>query len=179
MKTCTFCGKAKEVEEFGFRNKAAGKRHEKCKVCVAEAGRAHYERNRQAYISRSAHNTRLRRRLLQDRVWSYLLEHKCVDCEEQDPLVLDFDHLDSNNKSAEIYQLIRDTCRWSVILDELNKCDVRCANCHRRRTSEQFSWTEPSEPLFPQERIHRRQLRRPLRRPRVPADLPFAPPSQG
>ena len=61
MRFCKFCGKTKEAHEFGFKNKAAGWRHEKCNVCVAEYGREHYARNKQVYISRSAHNTRLRK----------------------------------------------------------------------------------------------------------------------
>lgn len=177
VKTCRFCGKVKQACEFGFKNEAAGRRHDKCKACVAEYGREHYARNKQAYISRSAHNTRLRKRVLQERVWNYLLEHKCVDCGERDPLVLDFDHRESSNKKTEIYWLVRTTSRWTLILDEIAKCDVRCANCHRRRTSVQFGWKEPAEPARVGEYAARGHLIRLPPRQRLAPAVGDAPPN--
>src|SRR5216684_7763456 len=82
VRTCRGCGEDKELESFGFRNKAAARRHQKCRACVAEYGRAHYERNRQEYITRSLGNMRVRRRALKEKVWCYLAENPCVDCGE-------------------------------------------------------------------------------------------------
>ena len=63
---------------------------------------------------------------------SYLLDHPCVDCGEGDPIVLEFDHRDPKNKLFALgaavglgYSLVR-------VIDEIEKCDVRCANCHRK-----------------------------------------------
>ena len=140
VQTCRVCGQSKEVEAFGFRNKATGRRHRKCKACMAAYGRAHYARNRQAYITRNVSNMRVRRRSLKERLWRYVAEQACVDCGERDPLVLDFDHVNTKHKRAEIYWLVQSTCSWTLILDEIAKCQVRCANCHRRRTAAQFDW---------------------------------------
>lgn len=30
--------------------------------------------------------------------------------------------------------------RWNSIVEEIVNCGVRCANCHRRRTTIQFGW---------------------------------------
>lgn len=64
----------------------------------------------------------------------YLLEHPCVDCGEADPVVLDFDHM--RDKRCNVSLLTHSTATWTRILEEISKCEVRCANCHRRRTAE-------------------------------------------
>lgn len=64
----------------------------------------------------------------------YFKEHPCVDCGETDPVVLEFDH--RGEKSFEVTQTFADRS-WRSILDEIEKCEVRCANCHRRRTAVQ------------------------------------------
>lgn len=63
-------------------------------------------------------------------------EAGCTDCGERDPLVLEFDHLDPSTKSA----ALRTRRGRSIvnlgyvsILEEIEKCDVVCANDHRRR----------------------------------------------
>jgi hypothetical protein len=55
----------------------------------------------------------------------------CVDCGEDDPVVLDFDH--RGDKDDEIAKLAN-SCGLARLEREIAKCDVRCANCHRRKT---------------------------------------------
>lgn len=62
----------------------------------------------------------------------------CVDCGERDLVVLDFDHLDG--KVAAVSQLARNECSIARLEAEIAKCVIRCANCHRRRTAEQFGY---------------------------------------
>jgi hypothetical protein len=69
-------------------------------------------------------------------LYSYLLLHPCVDCGETDPVVLEFDHLPEFEKVREIGKMITGgTWSWATILKEIEKCEVVCANDHRRRTS--------------------------------------------
>lgn len=56
----------------------------------------------------------------------------CVDCGETDPVVLDFDHKDPATKQFNI-GAHGASYGWARTLEEIAKCDVRCANCHRRR----------------------------------------------
>lgn len=67
---------------------------------------------------------------------AYLLNHPCVDCGEADPVVLEFDH--QRDKSANVSDLLRWGASLKNIMAETAKCDVRCANCHRRATAKTF-----------------------------------------
>lgn len=62
----------------------------------------------------------------------YFRAHPCSDCGETDPLVLEFDHL--RDKRFEVTNQFASR-NWQEILDEIAKCEVVCANCHRRRTA--------------------------------------------
>ena len=60
----------------------------------------------------------------------------CADCHEhfEDcPEVLEFDHLPWFEKKFTIAQKLG-KFNWEAILAEIAKCEVVCANCHRRRT---------------------------------------------
>lgn len=77
------------------------------------------------------------RKAVRDWVWAYKLEHPCVDCGEADPRCLDFDHRDRASKSFTIgcgaISLVK-------VQTEVAKCDVRCANCHRKKSFEAQDW---------------------------------------
>ncbi|MGN7859566.1 hypothetical protein ACTJI8_03200 [Microbacterium sp. 22303] len=71
-----------------------------------------------------------------ERMIEYLLVHPCVDCGIADPVVLEFDHLPEFTKRFEIARAITASTRsWAAIAEEISKCEVVCANCHRRRTA--------------------------------------------
>lgn len=65
---------------------------------------------------------------------NYLKNNPCVDCGYSDIRALEFDHV-RGNKIKEISTMI---CCYSLtkIIEEIKKCDVRCANCHRIITKE-------------------------------------------
>jgi hypothetical protein len=65
-------------------------------------------------------------------VVDYLAEHPCVDCGEDDVEVLQFDHL--RNKKYNISAMVCNGYRVYTIKQEMDKCEVRCANCHIKIT---------------------------------------------
>jgi hypothetical protein len=69
-----------------------------------------------------------------------LIEHPCVDCGENDPVVLDFDH--KSDKVASISYLLGTVAGWERVEKEIEKCEVRCANCHRRKTARDRKWNK-------------------------------------
>lgn len=66
-------------------------------------------------------------------VSTYLREHPCVDCGEIDPIVLEFDHVRGTKKFHISTGVLRGRGPKSLA-EEIAKCEVRCANCHRRKT---------------------------------------------
>lgn len=72
--------------------------------------------------------------IAQNQVFAYLQHHKCVEptCPESDPVVLQFDHV-RGKKRCSISALVHVGAPWTEIQEEIEKCDVRCANCHQRR----------------------------------------------
>ncbi|MBI1313683.1 hypothetical protein GC176_20515 [bacterium] len=62
-------------------------------------------------------------------------EHPCVDCGEDDPIVLQFDHRDPKEKSFTIgCATSRGGVSFARLQTEMDKCDIRCANCHIKKT---------------------------------------------
>lgn len=140
MKRCTSCGVDKPVTEFSFRRSAVDGRASWCRDCFKVNWRKRYYGNHDAYKKRhSASQKRLRRDKAR-RVYEYLKQHPCVDCGEADPVVLEFDHKGDAIKLESVTQMIVSNASWENIFEEIRKCDVRCANCHRRRTAAQFGY---------------------------------------
>jgi hypothetical protein len=75
-------------------------------------------------------------RPLRERNYRFLLSVMragCTDCGETDPVVLDFDH--RAEKRANVTLLARNECSLATLQDEIDRCDIRCGNCHRRKTA--------------------------------------------
>lgn len=62
----------------------------------------------------------------------YLREHPCIDCGVSDPDILEFDHVTGvkdGNVTSMAYSGVSDL----VLQAEVEKCQIRCANCHSKR----------------------------------------------
>jgi hypothetical protein len=139
-KICPGCGKERDAEkDFSWKNKERGTRQRWCKFCLAEANSKHYQNNKQIYLERAlTRNDRVNTQNKQ-RLYAYLSNHPCIDCGQTDIRVLEFDHV-HGNKSASITRLLNNAVPWKAIEDEIAKCEVRCVNCHRIKTSERGNW---------------------------------------
>ena len=132
LRKCGRCGELKPLEHFAWHRREKGQRQHYCRPCQSEYGKKHYAANRQRYIDLEAQRKRARAQRRMRFLLHYFRTHPCVDCAERDPLVLEFDHL--GNKSFAIGSALPDY-NWERILAEMEKCEVVCANCHRRRTA--------------------------------------------
>ncbi len=133
MKRCAICGATKPVEDYMWKLKAKNKRDAYCRPCRAAYKKAHYEANKPHYLETNRVRASAERRRRVRWLLRHLEAHPCADCGETDPVVLEFDHL--RDKSFGISEGFSSRRAWSLILLEIEKCEVVCANCHRRRTA--------------------------------------------
>ena len=100
----------------------------------------HYQNNKQDYINRALKSNPKSIENNRRSVFEFLQGKSCVDCGENDWMVLEFDHKHENEKRKTISQMMLTAYSWNTIKKEIDKCEIRCANCHRRRTMVQFGW---------------------------------------
>ena len=132
---CECCKLEKSENEFNWRNKANGILKKACKICTRKQCLKYYRSHKQVYrniLNRQRGNIR-------EMVYDYLSKHPCIDCGEADANVLDFDHV-RGKKTDTVSRLIGHSCSWKRIKAEIDRCEVRCANCHRKKTAKQFGW---------------------------------------
>jgi hypothetical protein len=134
VKICTKCGGTGT-----FR-----KGHSQCRECELAYRREHHRRNTEHEVAyRAAHrdhyrwlNVEISRRKRLER-YAEVAKVKsvpCADCgQTYPPYVMDFDHRDGSTKRGNLNSLVK-VVPWQVVLDEISKCDVVCARCHRLRT---------------------------------------------
>lgn len=126
-KICKICSKPFTTES----NKIG-----KCKECKRLYDNQFYKDNKHKYAKSRKAGRRVYRLKMQSIAWEYLTSHPCIDCGESDPVVLEFDHKSKTHKSCNVSLLAR-FFGEEKIRAEINKCEVRCANCHRRKTAKQ------------------------------------------
>jgi hypothetical protein len=138
-KICTKCKIEKNLHLFPAREKSKDGRASWCRTCYKENWQARYYKNHGHY--RNSHNTSRNKIREQNarKVFEYLAGHPCINCGESDPIVLEFDHRDKIDKIENISNLILDSS-WQRIEIEIEKCDVLCANCHRRKSAAEFGY---------------------------------------
>ena len=131
LRRCSRCKESKPLDAFTPKGSRGG-RDSYCRPCRRACGQEHYNANKQRYIDQ----TRVRNdKYFRERVvflLEYFQTHPCTDCGETDPVVLEFDHL--RDKLFDIASGIHYRA-WAKVLAEIEKCEVVCANCHRRRTA--------------------------------------------
>ena len=131
-KRCSCCKVVKPASEFHRDRKRRDGLQNYCRDCNNERAKRFHAENPEHCRERISKRARRLRTANHVRIFRYLLEHPCLDCGEPDPVVLEFDHV-SGTKVANVSALL--VKEWQVILDEIGKCEVVCANCHRRRTA--------------------------------------------
>lgn len=142
-KICTRCKQEKQLNEFSTRKNRPCGYYSFCKQCYREYRKIkqteeYKDPEKKALrLQRNTKNKKLNRGRIMKWIINYLENHSCIDCGESDPIVLDFDHL--YDKCDNICTLTHTGYGLDKIILEIQKCVVRCSNCHRKKTAKDFN----------------------------------------
>ncbi len=78
----------------------------------------------------------------------FLLDHPCLDCKEPDPIILTFDHV-RGKKRRNIADMARRGVSLATLQIEIDKCEIRCHNCHTRKTAKDQGWYKILSEIVP------------------------------
>lgn len=82
---------------------------------------------------KTRHRTRDRRGKIKKFLQEYKQSHPCTDCKENYPYwIMEFDHL--RDKQFNLSGFMSKTISIEKVIEEVQKCEVVCSNCHKNRT---------------------------------------------
>ena len=156
MKICTKCKILKPLSEYSLSKRAKRDgRQSSCKECCRAYMKKRYLENRDHVLSlarknnkkyrnkpstkikrRESHRKRLSKGL--KRQVDFLKANPCVDCGFDDHRALEFDHRDPSTKKHNVSDMR--VFSDKSFFKEAEKCEIRCANCHKIKTALQFNW---------------------------------------
>lgn len=87
-----------------------------------------YQKNRKRCLAKFHAN----RKIVVEYVWDLKCNSKCTRCSESDPACLDFHHRSASDKKDNVARLMGNGHSLKVVKEEIEKCDILCANCHRK-----------------------------------------------
>lgn len=112
MKQCSKCKINKLNSEFSKHRFAKDELQSWCRTCIRIAVREHQTKAKEFFVE-------------------YKRGLNCQECGENHIACLDFHHKNPDEKEFEISQRYG-TKSIEIIMNEIAKCDVLCANCHRK-----------------------------------------------
>lgn len=128
-KLCKVCLIEKPLEEFAKKNNGY---QYCCKECKRKYNKVDYQKNKQYYVDKA------RKRDNDLKAMINALKVRCNRCQESHPATLQFHHIDPNIKEFSINEAFKQSRSRKVILDEIRKCEILCANCHAKEHWQQW-----------------------------------------
>lgn len=165
LKRCATCKEEKPRKEFYINRAKPDGRQYSCKVCQR---RYHndtwYESHRKHRIQQvKERKARVTRENYRKIFMEYFI-HGCVDCGENDHRLLEFDHVKGIKKRGRIRptegvgSLVRAGYKWETIEKEIQKCKIRCRNCHHLKTHKQFDYMKNIKDIVEEYNNKREQI---------------------
>lgn len=132
-KTCSSCNEEKTLDKFS--------KGRKCKKCYNEWHNNYYHtKNKQKHIDTIKEQNKNNKMANRVKFLDFMKGKCCAHCGEDDIVVLEFDHIDPSTKKNTVSNLLGQGSYtpWKTIKEEIDKCQILCANCHRRKTAKQL-----------------------------------------
>lgn len=131
MKSCTNCNVEKNILSFSKSKYTLDGLNRKCKDCQSSYYKSRKSEHRLSVIAWENKRNKSLRDIVIDR-----LRFGCIDCGESNILTLEFDHREKkDSRRHSISTLMNDRVSDERLIEEINKCDTRCANCHVIKTA--------------------------------------------
>ncbi len=118
------------LQEFPWHIKFV-KRHSACADCRKLYQDQYYQRTKEVQAEQKVNRIEEKRETARHYVFQYLQSHPCEICGETDPYVLTFHHI-RGRKKMNLSQMVNQGYSIEALQEEIDKCQVLCANCHMR-----------------------------------------------
>lgn len=127
VKVCCMCKQALSKESFKSKTRSKDGLQSQCISCQKDYRKQHYSLNKEKYKSKS----KLITRAFRDWWITYKSSLACTKCGESHIACLDFHHENPLEKDGNVAFLVAHGNK-NLLLLEVEKCTVLCANFHRK-----------------------------------------------
>lgn len=137
-KVCYTCKLDIGIDLFPCNKSRPDGRAGTCLKCQRVYTKRHYDRNRSRYLDKQKKRAQDASRFIKD----FKNDKPCVDCGimfHNEPWLKDFDHIPGCDKVGAVSQLTN--YGVDVVKKEIEKCEIVCLICHRRRTALRSGWS--------------------------------------
>lgn len=108
-----------------------------------QASKRHYQKNRKKIIA-DVNKYKIKKR---EEWQAYKKTLKCVQCGAAHPAIIDFHHVNRNDPNKQKVHKLICSGRFAAAYEEIKKCMVLCANCHRILHYEERNTKEDNDEL--------------------------------
>lgn len=138
-KFCTNCQTEKDISEFRpNKTKKDGYQHY-CGECDRNFQQQWYRKNKERLVNKAKISNKRNNANMHIFMLDFLQGKSCLRCGEDNILVLEFDHL--KDKKFQLSSMANRS--KNQVIEEISKCQILCANCHKIKTHEQrntYKW---------------------------------------
>ena len=131
VKVCITCRVLKEESQFNNDKNQKDKLSKYCRECTALHAKKHYYKNKKQRVKNILESRKKRVERVRREINELKRTQGCYFCKENEPVCIDFHHLNSEKKEYLVSKMIGVVSK-KKLEDEIKKCITVCANCHRK-----------------------------------------------